>query len=494
MQVSKLCLILAYFFFSAVSVQATVRMVPSQYARIQQAVDAASDGDTVLLAPKTYFSEGDLDVMIVNKGLTIMGAGVPSQVVLDGSGEFYHRGFLVIDAPSPTRFRDLSIRLTRAPDLDSTSHWSPGGGIAVENSDVSITNCIFFGCVADHAGGGVYAVDSKLRVENCDFEACRVMVPGGGGIYCGECSVCDISNSRFTDNSASWFGGAILAAGSNLTVRDCDFSGCSAVENPTGEGYGGAIMMEQGTASISRCYFLQNFSIRQGGAIANWGCNLRIDSSLFAENYTICFSVSDSALDKGGALCVTRGSCIVNSCTFVGNHTGCGGAAVEIWGDTAEVNQSIIASSVGSSAYTGNATFTCSDIFGNELGDWTGMIASQLGQNGNVSADPQFCLAFPGDYRVELGSPCDPAVNGCNVLIGSERAGCDVLCGDADFSGSMSISDAVFLIRYIFASGTPPVVLSSGDVSCNGVVNISDVVYLINYIFASGPVPCAACP
>ena len=33
-----------------------------------------------------------------------------------------------------------------------------------------------------------------------------------------------------------------------------------------------------------------------------------------------------------------------------------------------------------------------------------------------------------------------------------------------------------------------------GDVDCNLLVNISDAVYLISYIFGGGPVPCASCP
>jgi hypothetical protein len=35
--------------------------------------------------------------------------------------------------------------------------------------------------------------------------------------------------------------------------------------------------------------------------------------------------------------------------------------------------------------------------------------------------------------------------------------------------------------------------LISGDADCNGIVNISDAVYLISYIFGGGPEPCADC-
>ncbi len=68
------------------------------------------------------------------------------------------------------------------------------------------------------------------------------------------------------------------------------------------------------------------------------------------------------------------------------------------------------------------------------------------------------------------------------------------VCGDADGSGIVSISDAVYLISYIFAGGPAPSPLAAGDADCSGTVNISDAVFLINYIFAGGPVPCSACP
>ncbi len=67
-------------------------------------------------------------------------------------------------------------------------------------------------------------------------------------------------------------------------------------------------------------------------------------------------------------------------------------------------------------------------------------------------------------------------------------------CGDLDASGRIDISDAVYLINYIFASGPAPQDAFSGDVDCNERVDITDAVYLINYIFASGAAPCAACP
>ncbi len=68
------------------------------------------------------------------------------------------------------------------------------------------------------------------------------------------------------------------------------------------------------------------------------------------------------------------------------------------------------------------------------------------------------------------------------------------LCGDANSSLNVSISDAVFLISYIFGGGPAPQPIMSGDVDCTNIVTISDAVYLISHIFGGGPTPCAGCP
>lgn len=68
---------------------------------------------------------------------------------------------------------------------------------------------------------------------------------------------------------------------------------------------------------------------------------------------------------------------------------------------------------------------------------------------------------------------------------------CDWLIGDADGNGIWNISDAVYLIAYIFGGGSAPTPnpVGSGDADCNGMVNISDHVYLISHLFYSGPEP-----
>jgi plastocyanin len=66
-------------------------------------------------------------------------------------------------------------------------------------------------------------------------------------------------------------------------------------------------------------------------------------------------------------------------------------------------------------------------------------------------------------------------------------------CGDANSDGGIDISDAVFLISYIFSGGAAPgfcnYVTGKGDANGDGDVDISDAVYLISYIFSGGSAP-----
>jgi hypothetical protein len=67
------------------------------------------------------------------------------------------------------------------------------------------------------------------------------------------------------------------------------------------------------------------------------------------------------------------------------------------------------------------------------------------------------------------------------------------ICGDFDGSGSINIADPVYIIRYIFSGGFPPVDPNAGDVNCDSSCNIADIVYLLAYMFSGGPAPCENC-
>ena len=113
------------------------------------------------------------------------------------------------------------------------------------------------------------------------------------------------------------------------------------------------------------------------------------------------------------------------------------------------------------------------------------------GAQGTISGTPTWKATFYLTFAVSDNStPTMVDTIRCSMTITDPPA---YACGDADASGAVDISDAVFLIDYIFSGGPAPNPILRGDSDCSNDVDISDVVYLISYIFSGGPAPCAAC-
>ncbi|HDS01032.1 MAG TPA: PKD domain-containing protein [candidate division Zixibacteria bacterium] len=68
--------------------------------------------------------------------------------------------------------------------------------------------------------------------------------------------------------------------------------------------------------------------------------------------------------------------------------------------------------------------------------------------------------------------------------------GLPYICGDANSDETVNISDAVYIINYVFVGGTTPDPLEAGDANCDATVNVSDAVWIINYVFVGGNAPC----
>ncbi len=105
-----------------------------------------------------------------------------------------------------------------------------------------------------------------------------------------------------------------------------------------------------------------------------------------------------------------------------------------------------------------------------------------------------------GDYRSEVTATSLYANRNTSQPVNTVTKSvwfdlCESACtwkvGDADGNGTINISDAVFLIAYIFAGGSEPQPNSvgSGDADCTKSVNIGDAVYLIAYMFSHGHPP-----
>jgi hypothetical protein len=108
------------------------------------------------------------------------------------------------------------------------------------------------------------------------------------------------------------------------------------------------------------------------------------------------------------------------------------------------VQKSILASGVLGEAvtceYSSSATLSCSDVFGNEGGDFVGCIASQDTLDGNFSADPLFCDPVNDDLTLRPDSPCMPGNHPYGAdcgLIGAMESGCGPISIESDSWGKV---------------------------------------------------------
>jgi hypothetical protein len=61
--------------------------------------------------------------------------------------------------------------------------------------------------------------------------------------------------------------------------------------------------------------------------------------------------------------------------------------------------------------------------------------------------------------------------------------------GDANADGELDLSDAAFILNYLFSHGTTPECEKSADTDDGGDLDLTDAVYLLTYLFLGGPAP-----
>jgi Chlamydia polymorphic membrane protein (Chlamydia_PMP) repeat len=216
----------------------------------------------------------------------------------------------------------------------------------------------------------------------------------GGGIFC-EYSSPTITNCVFLDNYAAYAGGGICCLYYNESiVTDCLFTN-NISNNSIGHG-GGMASGFYCTTALVRCTFAGNQADTRGGGFhCGQGSHTTLSECTFFDNTCI----------DGSNLGIRHTSSVVASnCIFAGGKLGSG-----------------VYCDVGC-----EATLYCSDIFGNEGGDWVGCVSSQYGVDGNISADPFFCDADAYDLTLQEESPCAPFTepNPSCSLIGAWPIGC----------------------------------------------------------------------
>jgi PKD repeat protein len=198
---------LALMLISVTAFGATIR-VPAYYSTIQAGIDAATNGDTVLVANGTYTGAGNKNLDFKGKAITVRSENGPEHTVIDcegdGRGFYFHSGEIqssVLDG--------LTIINGRA---------DYGGGILCSSSSPTIINCRIIGNEAERAGGGIYC-DFRCTITNCNIAGNTAVWGGGIGIVDAFGPV-KVTNCTITGNTAS-FGSVMDISDSNATITNC---------------------------------------------------------------------------------------------------------------------------------------------------------------------------------------------------------------------------------------------------------------------------------
>src|SRR5438132_3842196 len=126
-----------------------VRNVPGDYPSIQAGIDAAVNGDTVLVAPGTYVENIDFK----GKAINVRSTDGPTATLIDGAS----RGPVALFFSGETREGVLDgFTLEHGnTEFHPPAFVSEGGGVAIIHSSPTIKNNIIQDNQAESGGGGV---------------------------------------------------------------------------------------------------------------------------------------------------------------------------------------------------------------------------------------------------------------------------------------------------------------------------------------------------
>ena len=261
---------------------ATLIHVPEDVETIQGGIDIAENGDTVLVAPGTYYENIFWPEM---NGIKLIGSGEET-CIIDGNQ---------IESVIRFEFGDENQIIDNETEINNISivnGFSPmsGGGIFCNNASPKITYTTIIDNKAYFDGGGILCIDSSPKLDNIkiiensaglssDFDGYGF----GGGIYCSNGNPI-ITNSIISNN---WSNGNyyIQSAGGGIDFNNSNpvLLNVAIIGNIAQLGSG--ISFHSSNSILIKCTFSNNsFSYSfpsYGGGIISKNSELTILNSIF---------------------------------------------------------------------------------------------------------------------------------------------------------------------------------------------------------------------
>lgn len=165
---------------------------------------------------------------------------------------------------------------------------------------------------------------------------------------------------------------------------------------------------------------VDGFTFRRGSSVEGGAVNMRNATPTFRN----CVFAANSAM-SGGAVRSKDSAPRFFQCTFVNNSATVGACFYFIsTKNYPRLENCIIAYSKNSVLIDGGEpNLICSNIYGNDSGNYVSSFESLDTANNNISQQPLFCDSLT-NFRLQSASPCAPANNACAELIGALDIGC----------------------------------------------------------------------
>lgn len=375
---------------ATVPVTAKTIRVPANQPTIQAAINAAVNGDIVLVSPGTYTE----NINFSGKIITVASSNGPTVTLIDGgaNGPVVQ---MVSGETSASILRGFTIRNGYASVNNSSGY---GGGIFVQNSSPTISGNTISNNQADGGGNGIAVfygspvISNNKIITNSQSPTTFGGIGGGGIAVYGNPSSPQIKGNVVSGNSVSVNGGGIMVESAVSAV----LANNSILKNSGGDG-GGVWIEDTKSSSVIQNLVAGN-SGRFGGGIMVFPLNS-----------------NETAL-------------LVNN-TVAGNSAS-NGSAVYVFGTDTGVRfyNNLFIGLTGFNAVdcnaTGGSVFSFTDAYEPSSGGFGGTCANQSGVNGNISVDPKFVSPASNNYRLKGGSPAiDVGNNSAPSLPGADLAG-----------------------------------------------------------------------